>query len=461
MTFLRQPISLWMSILIGIASLHSAYADDFLEKTTSDEASQEDVTYRFQSTYVWQRKSAFNSPRPDGTNSLGSAIARSYTATETAYLGFRPWNGGEFYFNPEITQGVPFSGLAGTGGFTNGELTRTAGTFPKLYRQRLFLRQTFGLGGGEEHLDSDINQMAGTVDKNRLVLTLGNFSSLDVFDDNKYAKDPRTQFMNAGFMAPLAYDYAADARGFGWGFALEWFQDDWVYRVGRMTGPKDPNMLPTDYRIFKHYGDQIEVEHSYSLMGQPGKFRVLAWRNKANIASFKDALNQYNDLKQTYGLGGFDPQAILAVRNGEKIKYGLGINIEQDINENVGFFMRAMKADGKTETLAFTETDGSISTGLSTKGTHWQRPQDTLGVGFLYNTISKERRDYLAAGGISFFLGDGYLNYRPEQIFETYYSLNAWKNFYVTADYQRIWNPGYNSDRGPVDFGALRLHIDF
>lgn len=455
MSFFRQSISLCTSVLIGLLSIQLAYAVDYQATSTGDEAFQEDVTYRFQATYVWQRKNTFNSPRPDGTNSLGSALARSYTATETAYLGFRPWGGGELYFNPEITQGIPFSNLAGTGGFTNGELTRTAGTYPKLYRQRLFLRQTFGLGGGEEHLDSDINQMAGMVDKNRLVLTLGNFSSLDVFDDNKYAKDPRTQFMNAGFMAPLAYDYAADARGFGWGFALEWFQDDWVYRVGRMTGPKDPNMLPTDYRIFKHYGDQIEVEHSYSLMGQPGKFRALAWRNKANIASFNDALNYLQANSNA------DHQAILAVRNSEKFKYGLGINIEQDINENIGFFMRAMKADGRTETLAFTETDGSISTGLSIKGTNWQRSKDTLGLGFLYNTISKERRDYLAAGGISFFLGDGYLNYRPEQIFETYYSLNAWKNFYVTADYQRVWNPGYNSDRGPVDFGALRLHIDF
>lgn len=457
MTFSRQTLNCWISALVlGLMSMQFVHAETLQTPSVSaEESAQEDVTYKFQATYIWQRKSAFNSPRVDGPNSLGSAIARSYTATETAYLGFRPWTNGELYFNPEITQGVPFSSLAGMGGFTNGELTRTAGTYPKLYRQRLFLRQTFGLGGGEEHIDSDINQMAGTVDKNRLVLTVGNFSTLDVFDDNKYAKDPRTQFMNAGFMAPLAYDYAADARGFGWGFTLEWLQDDWAYRIGRMTGPKDPNMLPTDYRIFKHYGDQIEVEHSYNLMGQPGKVRVLAWRNKANIASFKDALAY---LKAP---GNTESQAILAVRNGEKIKYGLGINIEQDINENVGFFMRAMKADGKTETLAFTETDGSIGTGLSIKGSNWQRPKDTLGIGFLYNTISKERRDYLAAGGISFFLGDGYLNYRPEQIFETYYSLNAWKNFYITADYQRTWNPGYNADRGPVDFGALRFHIDF
>ena len=415
----------------------------------------EDTTARFQATYIFQRKGAFDQPRPDGPNSLGAALARSYTSTETAYLGFRPWKNGEFYFNPEITQGIPFSDLAGTGGFANGELTRTAGTYPKLYRQRLFLRQTYGLGGGEEHIDSDVNQMAGVVDKNRLVLTIGNFSTLDVFDDNKYAKDPRTQFMNAGFMAPLAYDYAADARGFGWGFALEWFQDDWVYRVGRMTGPQDPNMLPTDYRIFKHYGDQVEIEHSYTFMGLPGKARVLAWRDRARIASFSDALNYLQTNSPT------DPQTILNVRGSDKFKYGLGINIEQDINENVGFFLRAMKADGKTETLAFTETDGSIGTGLSVKGSKWGRAKDTLGIGYLYNTISKDRRDYLAAGGISFFLGDGYLNYRPEQIFETYYSMNVWKDFYVTADYQRMWNPGYNADRGPVNFGAVRLHVDF
>ena len=423
----------------------------------AEEIDYEDTTARFQATYIFQRKGSFDQPRPDGTNSLGAAIARSYTSTETAYLGFRPWKNGEFYFNPEITQGVPFSGLNGTGGFTNGELTRTAGTYPKLYRQRLFLRQTLGLGGEEEHIDSDINQLAGMVDKNRLVLTIGNFSTLDVFDDNKYAKDPRTQFMNAGFMAPLAYDYAADARGFGWGFALEWFQDDWVYRIGRMTGPQNPNMLPTDYRIFKHYGDQIEIEHSYTLMGQPGKARLLAWRDRARMASFGDALSYWQANRNQF----IDPQTILNVRGSDKFKYGLGINLEQDINESVGFFLRAMKADGKTETLAFTETDGSIGSGFSIKGGGWGRSKDTLGVGYLYNTISKDRRNYLAAGGVSFFLGDGYLNYRPEQIFETYYSMNVWKDFYVTADYQRIWNPGYNADRGPVDFGAVRLHMDF
>jgi high affinity Mn2+ porin len=428
-----------------------------LNAAASETSDYEDTSFRFQSTYIWQRKTSFNADY-NGPNSLSPNLARSYTATITGYWGFRPWTGGELYFNPEITQGVPFSGLAGLGAFTNGELTRTAGTEPHLYRQRLFLRQTWGLGGGEQQVQADLNQMAGSVDNNRVVLTLGNFSTLDVFDDNLYAKDPRVQFMNAGFMAPLAYDYAADARGFGYGFALEWYQQDWAYRIGRMTGPQTPNMLPTDYRIFKHYGDQVEIEHSHTLMGQPGKLRLLVWKDRAKMASFDDALAYYNANQNNTN---FDPQTIVAVRGSDKNKYGIGINIEQALREDVGYFLRAMKADGKTETLAFTETDGSIGTGLSIKGNTWQRPKDTLGIGYIYNTLSKDRRRYLEAGGISFFLGDGSLNYRPEQVFETYYSTHVWQNVYLTLDYQHLMNPGYNADRGPVDFAAARLHAEF
>ena len=414
----------------------------------------EDWTARFQSTYVWQNKPAMYAAY-SGKNSLYTGQEKSYTATVTGFLGIRPWRGGEVYLNPEVTQGVPFSGLSGSAGFTNGELTRTAGTNPKLYRQRLFLRQTWGLGGGDEVVEADLNQMAGIVDKNRVVLTLGNFSSLDIFDDNAYAKDPRVHFMNAGFMAPLAYDYAADARGFGWGYAAEWYQNDWVLRIGRMTGPKEPNMLPVDYQIGRHYGDQIELEHAHEIAGQPGKIRLLGWRNRANVASFRDALAWW----QAHPAA--DPQAILAVRNGEKTKSGVGINIEQALSQNLGVFLRAMQADGKTETYAFTETDQSLAMGLSLKGGSWGRAQDTLGTGYLRNALSKDRRQYLEAGGISFFIGDGNLHYRPEQVFEVYYSAHLYKSLYLTGDYQRMWNPAYNADRGPANFWAIRLHAEF
>lgn len=440
-TCMVQPIV----FLVGCAMCAAGYAqpDEF-----------ENWTARFQSTYIWQNKPAFRAAY-SGPKSLNAEQEKSYTATITGYFGFRPWHGGELYFNPEITQGVPFSGLNGSAAFSNGELTRVAGSKPKFYRQRLFLRQTWGLGGGEEKVETGLNLMAGSVEKNRFVLTAGNFSLLDVFDNNAYAKDPRVQFMSAGFMTHLAYDYAADARGFGWGVAAEWYQDDWVFRLGRMTTPKEPNMLPTDFRLGKHYGDQAEIEHAHVLLGKPGAIRLLGWRNRARLAAFNEALDYLN------ANPGADPQAIFAVRNRERIKYGIGINLEQALSDDLGFFLRAMKGDGRTETLAFTETDGSLATGLSQKGSPWGRAQDTMGVGYIRNTLSNARRRYLEAGGISFFLGDGALNYRPEQVVEIYYSMNVWKGAYLTADFQHMWNPAYNTDRGPANFAAARFHAEF
>lgn len=355
-----------------------------------------------------------------------------------------------------MTLGEPLSNLTGLGGYYNGEITRAGGSNPTFYRQRLFLRQTWNLGGEREHIDADLNRMAGFVDRNRVVLTVGNFSTLDIFDDNAYAKDPRTQFMNWGNMTYAAYDYAADARGFGWGFAAEWYRaDGWVFRIGRMTGPREPNMLPTDPQIGKHYGDQIEIERAHEIGGQPGKVRVLGWRNRAVTASFRDALDYLR------ANPGGDPQTILKVRNGEKIKYGIGLNVEQAIDENLGVFLRAMKADGRTETYAFTEVDGSLSLGGALKGAAWGRAQDTFGVAFLRNTLSADRRAYLAAGGISFFIGDGALNYRPERIAEAYYSLELLKNTTLTLNAQHFSNPAYNADRGPVNIFGMRLHTEF
>ena len=434
----------------------AAIAPAPLTETTIPETDYESTTARFQTTYNWQKHPSFSSPYA-GQNSFTSNAEKMYTFSATAHLGFRPWQGGEIYVNPEVVQGVPFSNgnLVGLGGFTNGEITRAAGTNLTFYRQRLFLRQTWNNGGATEKIDSDFNQMAGSVDKNRFVLTVGNFSTLDVFDDNAYAKDPRTQFMNWGNWTYAAYDYAADARGFGWGFAGEWYQDDWVFRFGRMTGPKSPNELAIDHAIGKHYGDQIELEHAHQLWGQPGKLRFLAWRNRAKLASFQDSLDYLNQNP------GANPQTFFQVRTTEKIKYGYGVNLEQALNTNTGVFLRAMKTDGRTETYAFTEVDDSLSIGALFKGSNWGREADNVGVALMRNMISKERRDFLRAGGISYFIGDGKLNYRPENILETFYSWGIIKGLWLTADYQRILNPAYNADRGPVNVFSFRFHAEF
>ncbi|MFA6972277.1 MAG: carbohydrate porin [Gallionella sp.] len=442
--------TLLVTVLAGFAGMCHAQTADV-----------EDMSAHVQMTYNWQKHPAYQAAY-SGPNSIMTAAEKMYTFSTTAFFGLRPWQGGEFYFNPEAAQGVPFStNLVGMGGFTNGEITRAAGTNPILYRQRLFLRQTWNQGGESLRVESGINnQMAGWVDKNRVVLTVGNFSTLDVFDPNTYAKDARTQFMNWGSWTYAAYDYAADARGFGWGFAAEWYKDEWVLRVGRMSGPRRPNELPVDWALGKHYGDQIEVEHEHSLYGRAGKVRVLGWRNRAQTASFTDALAWLNTHPNPAGGSYAGPDALLAVRSADKIKYGLGVNVEQEMSDNTGFFLRAMQSDGRTETYAFTEVDGSLSTGVVIKGQAFGRPEDGIGLSVMRNTLSADRRRFLEAGGTSYFIGDGGLRYRPEAIFEGYYSFNIARNVWFTADYQRIQNPAYNADRGPMDVYALRLHAE-
>jgi high affinity Mn2+ porin len=440
-------LGLWMSTGVMLARAADA-----------PEAAPESVSIHGQVTYNWQKHLAFSDSRGAGSNSLMSSAEKMYTFTGTAFLGMRPWANGELYFNPEVAQGVPFTGnLVGLGGFTNGEITRAAGSTPSVYRQRLFVRQTWNRGGGTEMLEAGANQLAGSVDRNRVVLTAGNFSTLDVFDNNAYAKDPRTQFMNWGSWTYAAYDYAADSRGFGWGAALEWYQDAWAFRVGRMTGPKEPNGLPVDFALGKHYGDQLEVEREHVLGGQPGKVRMLWWHNRAVLARYDDATQWQLANPGVYA----DPRALVSSRTGEQDKHGLGLNIEQAFSPAVGFFLRWMKADGKTETHAFTEADGSLATGLLLNGSLWGRSDDSVGVAFMQNTLSAQRRRFLASGGTSFFIGDGYLDYKPETIVETFYSRSVARDAWVTLDYQHVANPAYNAARGPVNVVAVRFHVDF
>ncbi|HVL46175.1 MAG TPA: carbohydrate porin [Acidovorax sp.] len=407
---------------------------------------------KFQATYVWQDKRPFAAAY-SGTNSLTPDREKSYSFTATAALGLRPWEGGELYFNPEVAQGVPLSGLTGLGGFTNGEIARSSGPILKLYRARLFLRQTWGQSGEREAVESDANQLAGSVAKRRWVLTAGNISVLDVFDGNAYSHDPRTQFLNWSLMTHGAYDFAADARGYTWGAALEWYHDDWVVRAGRFLQPKEPNQQALDARILRHYGDQIELEHAHRLGDQPGKLRLLAFRNRARMSRFQDALDL---AARTGALPSIDD-----VRHGEQIKRGFGLNVEQAVSDDVGVFGRASWADGKTETYAYTEIDRSISGGVVVKGGAWGRAQDSAGFAMARNGLSKVRREYLAAGGLGFFIGDGRLNYRPEVVLETFYSLNLTRQTWLTLDWQHIRNPAYNADRGRVNVASVRLHAEF
>jgi len=417
------------------------------------------VNLHGQSTYVNQRYNNFNSAY-SGQNSLSAINSMSYTWSGTLFFGARLAPNTDVYFNPEVISGVPFSGLVGLGGFTNGEGSKATSAQAKFYSARAFVRHTINQEGDKVLLENEANQITQTVSSNRVVITGGQFSTLDIFDDSRYAKDPRIQFMNWGNMTYLAYDYAADARGYSWGLAGEWYLDHWVMRASRMLAPKNPNGRDLNWQIFNAYGDQFEIERQHNIADLPGKVSVLAYRNKMILARFQDATNYVlaNNAQGT--------QAINNVRNNYQYKTGIGIHGEQALTHDLGIYGRAFTSDGNTETMSFTEADNSISIGMGMNGTSWSRPKDSIGISVMQNGLSNNRKNYLQAGGVSYFIGDyagpgKTISYRPERIAELYYNATVVKNVLAGLNFQHITNPAYNSARGPVNILSFRIHAEF
>ena len=412
-----------------------------------------------QTTYINQRYNNFNASY-SGQNSLAAANSMSYTWSGTLYYGARLAPNTDVYFNPEVISGVPFSGLVGLGGFSNGEATKANGAQAKFYSARAFVRQTINQEGDKVLLENEANQITQTVSSNRVVVTAGQFSTLDIFDDSRYAKDPRIQFMNWGNMTYLAYDYAADARGYSWGLAGEWYLDHWVLRASRMLTPKNPNGRDLNWQIFNTYGDQVEIERQHNIADLPGKVSVLAYRNKMILARFQDATN-YVIANNAQGT-----QAINNVRSNYQYKTGVGLHGEQALTKDLGIYGRAFTSDGHTETMSFTEADNSISVGLGMNGTSWDRPKDSIGISMMQNGLSSNRKNYLQAGGVSYFIGDyagpgKTISYRPERIAELYYNATVIKNVLAGLNFQHISNPAYNAARGPVNIVSFRIHAEF
>jgi high affinity Mn2+ porin len=429
-----------------------------------------------QFTYISSWKLPFSAPYTNfggSTNSLLPDAERSFTGSFTLFFGVRLWKGGEAYLVPEVISEQPLSGLHGIGGaIQNFELQKTGSTTPQLYRSRTYLRQTFDLGGDPVVKSSDPMQLAATVSSRRLVLTVGNFTILDVFDKNSVSWDPRQTFLNMAFMTYASWDFPSDARGYSWGGTAEMYWDDWAVRVGRITPPQNPNALPIDFRLWKFYGDEIELEHDHRLYGRPGAVRLVGYRNHVDTGSFDDAIAAFdNDPSKNaaacaaaglYNYGSMNATApdLCWVRQ-PNVKLGAGISIEQYVAQDVGVFLRAMYSDGRTEVDAYNPADRSLSIGAVAKGSLWHRPFDVSGAGFGMSWISAAHAAYLALGGVDGFVGDGRLQQAGEGIVELFYSYNLLKALWLTGDFQHLWNPGFNADRGPVEIFGVRFHAEF
>ncbi len=413
-------------------------------------AADSDWNFHLQGTLVNQWSAPFSAAY-SGPNSLDATSQSKETADITFMVGRRLWKGAEFWFAPEIDQGFGLNNTLGAAGFPSGEAYKVGSSSPYGTLPRAFLRQVFDLSGEQQAVEAGTNQFAGSRMANNIVLTMGKFSAVDIFDNNAYAHDPRADFLNWSIIDAAAFDYAADSWGYTNGIAVEWNQDRWSLRGGLFQLSAEPNGRVSGLD-FRQHGLIAELEERHDWGGHPGKLRFIAFVNRGDMANYQDAV-------QLAQQSGATPDVALVRSYASRA--GVALNLEQELSSSVGLFARWSANDGSKEAYEFTDVNRSLSGGLSIQGSGWGRPGDRVGLGGAINSLSGAARSYFAAGGLGILIGDGALNYDDEKIIEVYYAMQLGERVRLSADYQRIVNPAYNQDRGPASIFGLRLHVEY
>jgi high affinity Mn2+ porin len=413
---------------------------------------EEDWAIHGQSTFTAQYHPGFASAY-SGPQSLDPHEQARETWDLDVDGGFRPWQGGEIWVNFEVDQGFGLSNTLGVAGFPSAEAYKVGRAEPYPRISRVFLRQTFNLGGEAQPVAGADNQLGTTQTADRIVLTVGKVSVPDIFDTNQYAHDPRSDFMNWSIVDAGSFDYAADAWAFTYGAAVEWYQDWWTIRSGLFDLSAIPNSKDLDTRWFDQYQFDEELEERHTIFGEPGKLKLLGFLSHGRMGAYDQAT--------AVALQTGTPANIAAVRSMHD-RGGLSLNLEQQIVEDFGVFARAGWNQGQYEAYDFTDINKTLSFGGSLGGARWDRADDRVGLAFAINDASRAAKQFFAAGGLGILVGDGQLLHSgPEQIIETYYSFAAFSFARLALDYQFIVNPAYNRDRGPVSVFGIRAHAEF
>jgi hypothetical protein len=416
-----------------------------------------------QANIIFQAHGPFHSPY-EGTNSLLGRGEYKTSLVGTLFMGAElvrsPSRHLEAIYDEESAGGRGISEALGLAGFTDLDVVRNPTLGPVPYLARVELHQTIGLSSERVEADRGPFSLAAEVPVRRLELRAGKLGMPDFFDLNSIGTDSHLQFLNWTTDNNGAWDYAADTRGYTYGAIAEYDDHTWSARYGVALMPRIANGIDLDWNVGRAGGQNMEFEWRHSLLGglvspdRKGTVRVLSYVNHAHMGLYRDAVKAY--------LAGTDSTPnITKHETFGAVKYGFGLNAEQELTGNLRVFGRFGWNEGQHESFAYTEVDQTIDFGGDLAGRRWGRPNDKAGLAFDSNAIKRDHQEYLKLGGLGFILGDGHLNYAREDILEGYYNLHTWRGVYYALDGQFIEHPGYNQDRGPVLVESVRMHVDF
>jgi high affinity Mn2+ porin len=404
---------------------------------------------RGQMTTIVQGHPAFRA-RTSGENSLGPRREGVLMQTIDLVIGRRLWHNAEIVAVPSPTRGYGFSNNRGLGSPLNGDAFHAGTNAWDFNLARLFIRQTFEISEDTQGVDDDPMRFTGPLARERVTVTAGKFAVWDFFDNNRYAHDPRTQFLSYALVGTGAIDTAGDPAGYNYGAVLEWENGTWATRLGAFQVARSQGGDYLDAKILQGHQILFEVDRFWQIGRHPGALRLLVGNSRTNSS-------RYDALTTALATPEADPAALRAYRN----KPMLGLSLEQRLNDSVGVFARLGWANGQAQRWMFTEMDWSISAGLSVNGGSWDRPNDILGLAFNIGGLHGPQKRFYKAGGYGFMVGDGQLSYAAEVVGEAYYQAELVGGLALSGHLQMVANPGYNSARGPLPAGSLRLRVAF
>jgi len=416
-----------------------------------------------QANIIFQAHGPFHSPYEDVNSLLGRGEYKT-SLLGTLFLGAQlrtdPKTNTDAIFDLESSGGRGISEALGLAGFTNLDVVRNPNLGSTPYIARVQLHQTIGFTNKLVEGTRTQFSLATQVPERRLEFHVGKMSLPDYLDINSIGTDSHLQFLNWTVDNNGAWDYAADTRGYTYAVVTEYDDKNWSARYALALMPTVANGIDVDWNLRRASGQNWEFELRKPLLGsllspdRNGVIRVLSYVNHAHMGLYRDANKAF--------LAGEGTRPV--IQDHEKfgaVKYGFGLNAEQELTENLRAFTRVGWNEGQHESFAYTEVDQTVEFGGDYSGRRWSRPYDKLGLTFVSNAIKKDHQDYLKLGGFGFLLGDGKLNYAREDILEGYYNMHAWRGVYYALDLQYIDHPGYNQDRGPVLVESIRMHVDF
>ncbi len=421
-----------------------------------------------QANSIFQMHGHFHSPY-EGANSLLDTFETKASEVATLYLGYqlRPntrYNT-DLIVDIENAGGRGISQALGLGGITNMDVVRNPTLSTAPYLSRGEIRQIVGLT--DETVDQDRGPLAlaTKVPLRRFEIRVGKMSLPDILDVNSVGTDSHLQFTNWTIDNNGAWDYAADTRGYTVGGVLEYDDRSWSARYAIAAMPIIANGIDLDWALSRANAQNWEFEVRKGLLAaliparhdnskREGAVRILSYVNHAHMGDYRESVQQYLAGKVA------SPDVTQSERFGA-VKYGFGLNTEQEVTDSLRLFARFGWNEDQHESFAYTEVGQTILFGGDCNGHSWRRLNDKVGAAFVSNAIKRDHQNYLHFGGLGFLLGDGGLTYGRENIAEWYYNAHLWRGLFAMVGGSYIVNPGYNRDRGPLYVATVRTHVDF